>query len=169
VLIYLFQHISTLSREMSKFIKVAVPKTDVAKAAALMADGYRLNSVIEARGRVPAKNIYVKEVAAAPKKEELDRFAAMFSRLGLEQNDVAVVNAAAPSLVAAAAPAAVAAAPGFFAPVQGNLFEANANPYAMNEDGGGAVSARKGRKQRKTRRRRNGGKSRRGRTYNRRS
>jgi hypothetical protein len=158
---------------MSKFIKVAVPKTDVAKAAALMADGYRLNSVIEARGRVPAKNIYVKEVAAAPKKEELDRFAAMFSRLGLEQNDVAVVNAAAPTLVAAAAPAAVAA-PGFFAPVQGNLFEANANnPYgngtAMNEDGGGAVSARKGRKQRKTRRRRNGGKSRRGRTYNRRS
>lgn len=140
---------------MSKFIKVAVPKTDVAKVAALMADGYRLNSVIEARGRVPAKNIYVKEVAAAPKKEELDRFAAMFSRLGLAENDVAVVNVAAPAAVAA--------------PVQGNLFEANANnPYAMNEDGGGA-SARKGRKQRKTRRRRNGGKSRRGRTYNRRS
>ena len=147
---------------MSKFIKVTVPKTDVAKAAALMADGYRLNSSIPERGRVPAKNIYVKEVAAAPKKEELDRFAAMFSRLGLEQNDVKVVNVAA---VAVAAPAATA----FFAPVQGNLFEANANPYAMNEDGGGAVSARKGRKQRKTRRRRNGGKSRRGRTYNRRS
>jgi hypothetical protein len=150
---------------MVKLIKVTVPKTDVAKAAALMADGYRLNSVIEARGRVPEKHIYVKEVAAAPKKEELDRFTAMFSLLGLEQNDVAVVNVAA---VAAPAAPAAAAAPGFFAPVEGNLFEPNPNPYAMNEDGGGA-SARKGRKQRKTRRRRNGGKSRRGRTYNRRS
>lgn len=142
---------------MVKLIKVTVPKTDVAKAAALMADGYRLNSVIEARGRVPEKHIYVKEVAAAPKKEELDRFTAMFSLLGLEPKDVAVVNVA-------AAPAA----PGFFAPVKGNLFEPNPNPNAMPEDGGGA-SARKGRKQRKTRRRRNGGKSRRGRTYNRRS
>jgi hypothetical protein len=155
---------------MSKFIKVTVPKTDVAKAAALMADGYRLNSSIPERGRVPAKNIYVKEVAAAPKKEELDRFAAMFARLGLAENDVAVVNVA-----AVAAPAAApAAAPGFFAPVQGNLFEANANPYrygnAMNEDGGGGgASARRRNKQRKTRRRRNGDKSRRGRTYNRRS
>ena len=150
---------------MSKFIKVTVPKTDVAKAAALMADGYRLNSSIPERGRVPAKNIYVKEVAAAPKKEELDRFAAMFSRLGLEQNDVKVVN------VAAVAVAAPAAAPGFFAPVQGNLFEANTNnPYAMNEDGGGGgASARRRNKQRKTRRRRSGDKSRRGRTYNRRS
>lgn len=147
---------------MSKFIKVAVPKTDVAKAAALMADGYRLNSVIEARGRVPAKNIYLKEVAAAPKKEELDRFASMFSRLGLAENDVAVVNVA--------APAAAVAATGLFAPVQGNLFEANTNPYAMNEDGGGgAASAKRKSKQRKTRRRRNGDKSRRGRTYNRRS
>lgn len=150
---------------MSKFIKVAVPKTDVAKAAALMADGYRLNSVIEARGRVPAKNIYVKEVAAAPKKEELDRFAAMFSRLGLAENDVTLVNVAAPATVTAVA------APAFFAPAQGNLFEANTNnPYAMNEDGGGGgASARRKSKQRKTRRRRNGGKSRRGRTYNRRS
>jgi hypothetical protein len=147
---------------MSKFIKVTVPKTDVAKAAALMADGYRLNSSIAERGRVPAKNIYVKEVAAAPKKEELDRFAAMFARLGLAENDVAVVNVA--------AVAAPAAAPGFFAPVQGNLFEANANPYAMNEDdGGGGASARRRNKQRKTRRRRSGDKSRRGRTYNRRS
>ena len=151
---------------MSKFIKVAVPKTDVAKAAALMADGYRLNSVIEARGRVPAKNIYLKEVAAAPKKEELDRFASMFSRLGLAENDVAVVNVA--------APAAAVAATGLFAPVQGNHFEANTNPYgngtAMNEDGGGgAASAKRKSKQRKTRRRRNGDKSRRGRTYNRRS
>jgi hypothetical protein len=143
---------------MVKLVKVTVPKTDVAKAAALIADGYRLNSVIEARGRVPAKNIYVKEVAVAPKKEELDRFTAMLAALGL--TEVAVVNAA------AAAPAP-AAAPGFFAPVQGNLFEAN--PYAMNEDDGGGASARKVRKQRKTRRRRNGGKSRRGRTYNRRS
>lgn len=154
---------------MSKFIKVTVPKTDVAKAAALMADGYRLNSSIPERGRVPAKNIYVKEVAAAPKKEELDRFAAMFARLGLAQNDVAVLNAAP---VAAAAPVAPAIAPGFFARVQGNLFEANANPYgygnAMNESGG-AVSAKKRSKQRKTRRRRSGDKSRRGRTYNKRS
>jgi len=156
---------------MVKLIKVTVPKTDVAKAAALMADGYRLNSVIEGRGRVPAKNIYVKEVAAAPKKEELDRFAAMFSRLGLAENDVKVVNVAA--VAAPAAPAA--AARGFFAPVEGNLFEANVNnPYgngtAMNEDGGGGgASARRRNKQRKTRRRRNGDKSRRGRTYNRRS
>jgi len=153
---------------MSKFIKVTVPKTDVAKAAALMADGYRLNSSIPERGRVPAKNIYVKEVAAAPKKEELDRFAAMFARLGLAQNDVAVLNAAPVAVVAPAA----AAAPGFFAHVQGNLFEANANPYrygnAMNESGG-AVSAKKRSKQRKTRRRRSGDKSRRGRTYNKRS
>ena len=162
MLIYYCQHISLLSRTMVKLIKVTVPKTDVAKAAALMADGYRLNSVVEARGRVPEKHIYVKEVAAAPKKEELDRFAAMFARLGLEHNAVAVVNGP-------AAAAAAAVAPGVFAPVQGNLFEANTNPYAMNEDGGGAASARKGRKQRKTRRRRNGGKSRRGRTYNRRS
>jgi hypothetical protein len=121
---------------MVKLIKVTVPKTDVAKAAALMAVGYRLNSVIEARGRVPEKHIYVKEVTEAPTKKQLDDFTAMFDRLGLglEPKDVAVVN----------------------------------NPYAMHEDGGGA-SARKGRKQRKTRRRRNGGKSRRGRTYNRRS
>ena len=145
---------------MVKLIKVSVPKTDVAKAAALMADGYKINSVVEARGRVPEKHIYVKEVTEAPKKAELDRFAAMFSRLGLAENDVTLVNVA--------APAPAVAATGLFAPVQGNLFEANTNPYAMNEDGGGA-SARKGRKQRKTRRRRNGGKSRRGRTYNRRS
>ena len=156
---------------MVKVIKVTVPNTDVEKAAALKADGYRLNSVIEARGRVPEKHIYVKEVTEAPKKAELDRFAAMFSRLGLAENDVTLVNVAA----VAAPAAAVVAAPGFFAPVQGNLFQPNANPYgngtAMNEDGGGGggASARKGRKQRKTRRRRNGGKSRRGRTYNRRS
>jgi hypothetical protein len=150
---------------MVKLIKVTVPNTDVEKAAALKADGYKLNSVVEARGRVPEKHIYVKEVTEAPKKAELDRFAAMFSRLGLAENDVTLVNVAAPATVTAAA-----AAPAFFAPVQGNLFEANANPYAMNEDGGGGgASARKGRKQRKTRRRRNGGKSRRGRTYNRRS
>ena len=148
---------------MVKLIKVTVPKTDVEKAAALKADGYKLNSVVEARGRVPEKHIYMKEVTEAPKKAELDRFAAMFSRLGLEHNDVTLVNVAAPATVTAAV-----AATGLFAPVQGNLFEANVNPYAMNEDGGGA-SARKGRKQRKTRRRRNGGKSRRGRTYNRRS
>jgi hypothetical protein len=155
---------------MVKLIKVTVPKTDVAKAAALMAVGYRLNSVIEARGRVPEKHIYIKEVTEAPTKKQLDDFTAMFDRLGLEPKDVAFVKVAGP-----AAPAAVAAvaAPAFFAPVQGNgnLFKANANnPYAMNvDDGGGGASARKGRKQRKTRRRRNGGKSRRGRTYNRRS
>jgi hypothetical protein len=152
---------------MVKLIKVTVPKTDVAKAAALMAVGYRLNSVIEARGRVPAKNIYVKEVTEAPTKKQLDDFTEMFSLLGLGKNAVAVVNVAAPAAVTAAA---AVAAPAFFAPVQGNnLFKPNENnPYAMPEDGGGA-SARKGRKQRKTRRRRNGGKSRRGRTYNRRS
>ena len=148
---------------MSKFIKVAVPKTDVAKAAALMADGYKLNSVVEARGRLPEKHIYMKEVTEAPKKAELDRFAAMFSRLGLAENDVTLVNVAAPATAAVAAT-------GLFAPVQGNLFEANTNPYAMNEDGGGgAASAKRKSKQRKTRRRRNGDKSRRGRTYNRRS
>jgi len=154
---------------MVKLIKVTVPKTDVAKAAALMAVGYRLNSVIEARGRVPEKHIYVKEVTEAPTKKQLEDFAEMFRRLGLGKNAVAVVTVAAPATAAAAA-----AAPGFFAPVQGNLFQPNANPYgngtAMNvDDGGGGASARKGRKQRKTRRRRNGGKSRRGRTYNRRS
>jgi hypothetical protein len=155
---------------MVKLIKVTVPNTDVEKAAALKADGYRLNSVIEGRGRVPEKHIYVKEVTEAPKKAELDRFAAMFSRLGLAENDVTLVNVAA----VAAPAAAVVAAPAFFAPVQGqgNLFEANTNnPYAMNEDGGGGggASARRRNKQRKTRRRRNGDKSRRGRTYNRRS
>jgi hypothetical protein len=151
---------------MVKLIKVTIPATEKEKAAALMADGYTLDSVIEARGRIPAKKTYAKQVAEAPKKEELDRFTAMFAALGL--TEVAVVNAAAaaPAPATAAAPAA---APGFFAPVEGKLFEENTNnPYAMHEDGGGA-SARKGRKQRKTRRRRNGGKSRRGRTYNRRS
>ena len=153
---------------MVKLIKVTVPKTDVVKAAALMTDGYRLNSVIEARGRVPEKHIYIKEVTEAPTKKQLDDFDEMFRRLGLGKNAVAVVNVAAPAAVVAAA------APDFFEPVKGNLFQPNANPYgngtAMNvDDGGGGASARKGRKQRKTRRRRNGGKSRRGRTYNRRS
>jgi hypothetical protein len=153
---------------MVKLIKVTVPKTEVEKAAALMADGYRLNSVVEARGRVPEKHIYVKEVTEAPTKKQLKDFADKFRRLGLAE--VTLVNVAAPAAVTAAV-----AAPAFFAPFEGNnLFEPNPNPYgngtAMNvDDGGGGASARKGRKQRKTRRRRNGGKSRRGRTYNRRS